>query len=30
VPFAWSTLPVDQVALGRVVSVRGEAAAGPR
>ncbi len=29
-PFAWSTLPVDQVALGRVVSVRGEAAAGPR
>jgi len=23
VPFAWSTLPVDQVALGRVVAVRG-------
>ena len=23
VPFAWSTLPVDQIALGRVVSVRG-------
>jgi len=23
VPFAWSTLPVDQIALGRVVAVRG-------
>ncbi len=30
VPFAWSTLPVDEVALGRVVSVRGGAAANPR
>jgi 4-amino-4-deoxy-L-arabinose transferase-like glycosyltransferase len=25
VPFAWSTLPVDQIGLGRVVSVRGGA-----
>jgi hypothetical protein len=30
VPFAWSTLPVDEVALGRVVSVRGGATAKPR
>jgi hypothetical protein len=25
VPFAWSTLPVDEVTLGRVVAVRGDA-----
>jgi hypothetical protein len=30
VPFAWSTLPIDEVALGRVVTARGGAAAMPR
>jgi 4-amino-4-deoxy-L-arabinose transferase-like glycosyltransferase len=30
VPFAWSTLPIDEVALGRVVSARGGSAASPR
>jgi hypothetical protein len=30
VPFAWSTLPIDEIALGRVVSARGASAAKPR
>jgi 4-amino-4-deoxy-L-arabinose transferase-like glycosyltransferase len=30
VPWAWSTLPVDQIALGRVVAVRGGSNASPR